>query len=199
MNDWKTTPTLTGRHMTLRPLAREDRDAILSASADGRLWELFYTAAPGPETIDRWLDAAFAEREQGRGMPFAVLDAEGAVAGTTRFLRMNPGNRRVEIGGTFYAKRVQRSGVNTEAKLLLLAHAFETLGCVCVQFRTDWFNKASQRAIERLGAKRDGVLRGQRIMADGRVRDTVVYSILDHEWRGVRQNLEMLLNRGDRA
>ena len=130
-------------------------------------------------------------------MPFAVLDTRGELVGSTRYLRINQANRRVEIGGTFYARRVQRTGLNTEAKLLLLGHAFETLGCVCVQLRTDWFNKASQRAIERLGAKKDGVLRGQRIMPDGRVRDTMVYSILDHEWRGVRQNLEMMLSRGD--
>ncbi|MBO9712115.1 GNAT family protein [Sphingomonas sp.] len=194
---WTETPTLAGRHVTLRPLAREDRDALVEASSDGRLWELFYSLAPGPESVDLWMDHSFREKAQGRGMPFTVLDAEGRVAGSTRYLRMNPANRRVEIGGTFYARRVQRTGLNTEAKLLLLEYAFETLGCVCVQLRTDWFNKASQRAIERLGAKKDGVLRGQRIMPDGRVRDTVVYSILEQEWRGVRQNLEMMLARGD--
>ncbi|MCW3836688.1 GNAT family N-acetyltransferase [Sphingomonas canadensis] len=194
---WAETPTLAGRHVTLRPLAREDRDALVEAVSDGRLWELFYSLAPGPQTIDLWMEAAFREKEQGRGLPFAVLDADGRVAGSTRYLRINPGNRRLEIGGTFYARRVQRTGLNTEAKLMLLGHAFETLGCVCVQIRTDWFNKPSQRAIERLGAKKDGVLRGQRIMPDGRVRDTVVYSILDHEWRGVRQNLEMMLARGE--
>ena len=197
MTAWTETPTLAGRHVTLRPLVREDRDAIVAATSDGRLWELFYSLAPGPETIDLWLDYTFREKEQGRGMPFAVLDAGGELVGSTRYLRINQANRRVEIGGTFYARRVQRTGLNTEAKLLLLGHAFETLGCVCVQLRTDWFNKASQRAIERLGAKKDGVLRGQRIMPDGRVRDTMVYSILDHEWRGVRQNLEMMLLRGD--
>lgn len=197
MTAWTETPTLSGRHVTLRPLVREDRDAIVEATRDGRLWELFYSLAPGPETIDLWLEYTFREQAQGRGMPFTVLDADGRVAGSTRYLRMNAANRRVEIGGTFYAKRVQRTGLNTEAKLLLLGHAFETLGCVCVQLRTDWFNKQSQRAIERLGAKLDGVLRGQRIMPDGRVRDTVVYSILDQEWRGVRQNLTMKLARGD--
>ena len=198
MADWTQTPTLSGSHVTLRPLVAEDRDALVAATSDGRLWELFYSLAPGPETIDRWFAATMLEKEQGRGMPFAVLDAHGVVVGSTRYLRVHPANRRVEIGGTFYAKRVQRTGLNTEAKLLLLGHAFDTLGCVCVQIRTDWFNKQSQRAIERLGAKLDGVLRGQRIMPDGRVRDTVVYSILDHEWRGVRQNLEMMLARGDK-
>lgn len=198
MTDWTHTPTLTGTHVTLRPLAADDRDALVSASADGRLWELFYSLAPAPETIDLWYAYTVREQEQGRGMPFTVLDASGKVVGSTRYLRMNPANRRVEIGGTFYAKSVQRTGINTEAKLLLLTHAFETLNCVCVQLRTDWFNKASQRAIERLGAKQDGVLRGQRIMPDGRVRDTVVYSILDHEWRGVKQNLMMMLSRGEK-
>lgn len=198
MSMWNEPPTLEGAHVTLRPLAPEDRDALLSASADGRLWELFYTVAPGPDTIDYWLANTFRERGEGRGMPFAVLDAGGSVVGTTRYLRMNRASRRVEIGGTFYAARAQRTGLNTEAKLLLLTHAFETLDCVCVQFRTDWFNKPSQRAIERLGAKLDGILRGQRIMPDGRVRDTMVYSVLEHEWPGVRQNLETMLARGGR-
>jgi RimJ/RimL family protein N-acetyltransferase len=198
MSAWTEPPTLEGGHVTLRPLAPEDRDSLLSASADGRLWELFYTIAPGPETIDYWLANAFRERGEGRGMPFAVLDAGGSVIGSTRYLRMNRAHRRVEIGGTFYAARAQRTGLNTEAKLLLLSYAFETLDCVCVQFRTDWFNKPSQRAIERLGARLDGVLRGQRIMPDGRVRDTMVYSVLEHEWPGVRQNLETMLARGGR-
>ncbi|MCW3848795.1 GNAT family N-acetyltransferase [Sphingomonas sp. LB-2] len=194
---WSETPILSGRHVTLRPLAAEDRDALVAATSDGRLWELFYSLAPGPDTIDLWLAYTFNERKQGRVQPFTVLDASGKVIGSTRYLRMNLANRRVEIGGTFYSKSVQRTGINTEAKLLLLTHAFETLGCVCVQLRTDWFNKQSQRAIERLGAKKDGVLRGQRIMPDGRVRDTVVYSILDHEWRGIKQNLNMMLARGE--
>ncbi|MCP3728982.1 GNAT family N-acetyltransferase [Sphingomonas sp. MG17] len=198
MSAWTDPPTLEGGHVTLRPLEPEDRDALLSASADGRLWELFYTVAPGPDTIDYWLQNAFRERSEGRGMAFAVLDAGGSVVGTTRYLRMNRANRRVEIGGTFYAARAQRTGLNTEAKLLLLGYAFEVLDCVCVQFRTDWFNKPSQRAIERLGAKLDGVLRGQRIMPDGRVRDTMTYSVLEQEWPGVKLNLETMLARGSR-
>lgn len=187
---WTETPTLAGKHVTLRPLRAEDRDAILAAASDGRLWDLFYTAVPGPETVDTWFERAFRDQAHGRALPFAVTAPDGRVIGSTRFMRMNPAHRRLEIGTTFYARSVQRSAVNTEAKLLLLAYAFETLGCVCVQFRTDWFNRASQRAIERLGAKRDGVLRSHTIMADGRVRDTVVYSILDNEWPGVRANLE---------
>jgi RimJ/RimL family protein N-acetyltransferase len=125
MSAWTEPPTLEGGHVTLRPLAPEDRDSLLSASADGRLWELFYTVAPGPETIDYWLANAFRERGEGRGMPFAVLDAGGSVIGSTRYLRMNRAHRRVEIGGTFYAARAQRTGLNTEAKLLLLSYAFD--------------------------------------------------------------------------
>jgi RimJ/RimL family protein N-acetyltransferase len=197
MTDWTQAPVLTGKHVTLRPLTRDDGEALVAAASDGKLWELFYALVPGADTIGLWMAYTFRDQEQGRAQTFVVLDGEGRVVGSTRYLRMNPANRRVEIGGTFYAKSVQRSAINTEAKLLLLTHAFETLNCVCVQLRTDWFNKASQRAIERLGAKRDGVLRGQRVMPDGRVRDTVVYSILDHEWRGVRQNLETKLIRGE--
>jgi RimJ/RimL family protein N-acetyltransferase len=195
VSNWTDPPTLEGGYVTLRPLEPEDRDALLSAAADGRLWELFYTLVPGPETVDYWLASAFRERGEGRSMPFAVLDAGGSVVGSTRYMRMNRAHRRLEIGTTFYAARAQRTGLNTEAKLLLLYHAFEAMNCVCVQFRTDWFNHQSQRAIERLGAKRDGVLRGHRIMPDGRVRDTVSYSILDHEWPGVKLNLETMLAR----
>lgn len=197
MTAWTETPSLAGKHVTLRPLVREDRDPLVEAASDGKLWETFYTVVPGPDTVDAWLAAAFRDQDHGRALPFAVLDSSGTLVGSTRYLRMSPENRRLEIGATFYAARNQRTGVNTEAKLLLLAHAFEAMDCVCVQIRTDFLNRQSQRAIERLGAKQDGVIRGHRIMPDGRVRDMVVYSILDHEWRGVKQNLQMMLARNE--
>lgn len=190
MGNWRHVPELAGKHVRLRSLVAADRDAILAAASDGRLWELFYTAVPGPDTVDAWMAKAAAEQAVGRALPLAVTLPDGRVVGSTRFMRINEPNRRLEIGTTFYAASVQRSAVNTEAKLLMLAHAFETLGCLCVQFRTDWFNRRSQAAIERLGAKRDGVLRNHNIMPDGRVRDTVVYSIIAAEWPGVRTNLE---------
>lgn len=136
----------------------------------------------------------FAERDLGRAMPFAVDTPDGKLVGITRFVRMNPAHRRLEIGGTFYARSVQRSGVNTDAKLLLLTHAFEVMDCNVVQIRTDWFNRKSQVAIERLGAKRDGVLRNHQI-SDGRIRDLVVYSIIASEWAGVKRNLQFLLQQ----
>ena len=191
---WDATPTLVGRHVTLRPLVAEDKDALVAAASADDLWDLFYANVAMMKAPDRWFAAAFREQDFGRARIFAVV-AGDTVVGSTRFMRMNAGNKRLEIGGTFYATAVQRTGVNTEAKLMLLTHAFETLGCECVQIRTDSLNKRSQAAIERLGAKRDGVLRGHQVMADGRLRDTVVYSILAHEWRGVRQNLTYLLAR----
>lgn len=194
MNVWRDAPTLRGRHVTLRPLTIEDRDAVVAAAADGDLTELFFTNVSGLADPDKFLAAAFRERDYGRAMPFAVEIPDGRVVGLTRLMRMHEQHRRVEIGGTFYARSVQRTGVNTEAKKLLLTHAFEVLGCNVVQIRTDWFNRNSQRAIERLGAKRDGVLRAHQ-MLDGRVRDLVVYSIIACEWPGVRVNLEHLLAR----
>ncbi|OJU19974.1 MULTISPECIES: GNAT family protein [unclassified Sphingomonas] len=194
MNVWRDAPTLRGRHVTLRPLTLEDRDAVVAAAADGGLTELFFTNVSGLADPDKFLAAAFRERDYGRAMPFAVETPDGRVVGLTRLMRMHEQHRRVEIGGTFYARSVQRTGVNTEAKKLLLTHAFEVLGCNVVQIRTDWFNRNSQRAIERLGAKRDGVLRAHQ-MLDGRVRDLVVYSIIACEWPGVRVNLEHLLAR----
>ncbi|HEX7656217.1 MAG TPA: GNAT family protein [Sphingomonas sp.] len=188
---WRETPTLVGRHVTLRPLQRSDRESIVAAFAAG-LEGAFATTVPNAETIDRWYERLESDHAAGRALPFTVLDGGGVIAGVTRFMRMSEANRRLEIGGTVYAPRVQRTGLNTEAKLLLLTHAFEVLGCHCVQLRTDWLNRASRRAIERLGAKQDGVLRGHMILGD-RLRDTVVYSILAHEWAGVRRNLRTLL------
>jgi RimJ/RimL family protein N-acetyltransferase len=195
VSDWRTTPTLSGRHVTLRPLVGEDRDALVAVAAADDLWDMFYANVSQMKQPEAFFTNAFRERDYGRALPFAVIDAAGALVGTTRFMRMHEANRRLEIGGTFYAKSVQRTGVNTEAKLLLLTHAFDVLGCQCVQIRTDSLNRKSQAAIERLGAKRDGVLRGHQMLANGRLRDTVVYSILAHEWPGVRQNLAYLLAR----
>ena len=190
---WTKVPDLRGAHVRLRPLETGDGPQVLDAVRDGELWTLFYTLAPGPETIDQWVAAALADQAAGRTLPFVVEDRQGKVIGSTRFLRLNPRHRRAEIGHTFYSASSQRTPVNTECKLLLLGHAFEALGCECVQFRTDWFNHRSRRAIERLGAKQDGVLRNHTIMPDGRVRDTIVYSVIRNEWPGVRQQLQFLL------
>jgi RimJ/RimL family protein N-acetyltransferase len=196
VNAWRETPTLTGAHVTLRPLDSADLPAITAAAAADDLWDTFYAVVAQLKGADAWLVSTLTQRDAGRALPFTVLDANGAIVGTTRYMRMSEPNRRLEIGGTFYARTVQRTGLNTEAKLLLLGHAFDTLGCQCVQIRTDWLNRNSRRAIERLGAKLDGVLRGHQRMPDGRLRDTAVYSILDREWQGVRDNLRLLLARG---
>ena len=197
MTAWRDAPTLVGRHVTLRPTGPDDRDALLAAAIDAGVADLFYTTAAGiVRDPDGFIATALAERDAGRALPFTVLTPAGEVVGMTRLVRMNETHRRLEIGGTWYAKAVRRTGVNTEAKLLLLAHAFDALGCNAIQIRTDAFNHASQRAIERLGAKRDGLLRAHQ-MLDGRVRDIVVYSVIACEWPGVRQNLQFLLARGE--
>lgn len=192
---WRDTPTLVGDHVTLRPLAPEDGEALAAAAADGDLTQLFFANVSTLTDPDAFITAALKEHRFGRAMPFAVETPDGKLVGMTRLMRMSEQHRRVEIGGTFYGKSVQRSGLNTEAKKLLLAYAFDALSCQVVQIRTDWFNRASQAAIERLGAKRDGVLRSHQLM-DGRVRDLVVYSIIACEWPGVRANLDHLLMRG---
>ncbi|RDV02503.1 N-acetyltransferase [Sphingorhabdus pulchriflava] len=195
VNPWTEQPVLEGSHVILRPMIRADGPAIVEAASDGKLWELFYTIVPGPDSIEAYLDNAERDQGWGRSMPFAVIDkASGKIVGSTRYMRMNAPHRRLEIGTTFYASRAQRTSINSEAKLLLLTHAFEAMDCVCVQFRTDHFNFASQRAIERLGAKRDGLIRNHMIL-DGRVRDSVLYSILANEWEGVKRNLLFRLGR----
>ncbi len=196
MTAWTDPPTLVGQHVILRPTVPEDVDGIVAAAADGKISELFFTNVSTLTDPAAFMAALFKERDYGRAMPFTVCVPDGAVVGLTRYMRMNAAHRRLEIGGTFYAKSVQRSGVNTEAKLLLLRHAFEVLDCNAVQIRTDWFNKASQKAIERLGAKRDGVLRNHQLM-NGRIRDLVVYSIIASEWAGVERNLRFLLARNE--
>jgi N-acetyltransferase len=193
---WRDQPVLEGDCVILRPMVRSDGPAIVAAAGDGKLWELFYTAVPSVETIEAYLNTAEAETAYGRTMPFVVIDkASGKIVGATRYMRMKRDAKRLEIGTTFYAQSAQRTPINSEAKLLLLTHAFEVMACMCVQLRTDALNFPSQRAIERLGAKRDGVLRNHGIM-DGRNRDTVVYSIISNEWDGVKRNLQMRLKRG---
>lgn len=183
--------TLTGKNVTLEPMASSHEDGIRLAIADGELWKLWFTVIPRPDGIGHYIDGLLAQKERGQAFPFVARDnASGEIIGSTRFLNIDAPNRRLEIGGTWYAQRAQRTAINTECKLLLLGHAFERLGCIAVEFRTDWFNKRSQAAIERLGAKRDGVLRNHMVMADGRIRDTVVYSIIGNEWPGVKRNLQ---------
>jgi N-acetyltransferase len=196
---WREQPTLQGQHVLLRPMLRSDGPAIVEAASDGKLWELFYTNVPSAEMIEAYLDTAEREASYSRAMPFVVIDkASGRLVGATRYMRMKADARRLEIGTTFYAKSAQRSPINSEAKLLLLTHAFEVMECLCVQLRTSGMNFTSQRAIERLGAKRDGLLRNHSI-TNGLVRDVVVYSILANEWEGVKRNLQMRLMRGAQA
>jgi RimJ/RimL family protein N-acetyltransferase len=188
--------TLRGRHAMIEPLAREHEDAVKRAAADGELWRLWYTSVPSPEGTAKWLDIALDMRERLGAMPFVVRDnASGEVIGSTRYFNIDAQNRRLEIGHTWYAKRVQRTAVNTECKLLLLTHAFETLQCIAVEFRTHWFNHQSRTAIARLGAKQDGVLRNHQLQPDGSRRDTVVFSIIDAEWPAVKRHLQFLMER----
>ena len=189
-------PRLQGRHVALEPLAPAHAGALREAAADGELWSLWYTNVPRPEAVGDYLAAALAGRDAGTMQPFLVRDADGAIVGTTRYYDLDPAVPRLSIGYTWYARRVQRTGLNTEAKLLLLAHAFDALGCAAVALETSWFNLASRAAIARLGARQDGVLRNHRRHADGTLRDTVVFSITDAEWPAVRNNLQARLARG---
>ena len=188
--------TLKGRHATLEPLAREHEAGLAKAAADGELWRLWYTTVAPPDRMAEYIATALDMRERLGAMPFVVRDnATGEVVGCTRYFNVDAANRRLEIGHTWYAKRVQRTALNTECKLLLLGHAFEQLECIAVEFRTHWFNHASRAAIARLGAKQDGVLRNHQLMPDGARRDTVVFSIIDGEWPAVKQHLQFQLQR----
>jgi RimJ/RimL family protein N-acetyltransferase len=188
--------TLAGKHATLEPLAREHEDGLRRAAADGELWRLWYTSITPPEKMSAYVAAALDMRERLGAMPFIVRDnAGGDIVGCTRYFNVDAANRRLEIGHTWYAKRAQRTAINTECKLLLLTHAFEKLRCIAVEFRTHWFNHASREAIARLGAKQDGVLRNHQLGPDGSYRDTVVFSIIESEWPAVKRHLTFLLER----
>ena len=187
---------LTGqRWVTLEPLAREHIPEIAEAAADGELGRLWFTHAPKPHTVEQWVDMRLASQKPDEGLTFVVRSLDGAFVGSSSYLNVDASNRRLEIGNTWYVASTRRSGVNSEAKLLMLGHAFDELGCVAVEFRTHFFNTTSRAAIERLGAKLDGILRSHQVLPDGSRRDTVVYSILDIEWPAVRNNLRYRLDR----
>ena len=186
--------TLQGPRILLRPLQYSDADALLRAAADGELWNLTVTVVPSASTIDSYLKKALDGRDAGSVMPFViVLKDSGEVIGSTRFWKIDPMNRKLEIGSSWISARWQKSFVNTEAKYLMLRHAFEVLDCVRVQFTTDENNQKSRNAILRLGAQQEGIVRHERIMPDGRKRNSVRFSIIDDEWPQVRQALEQKL------
>ena len=187
--DWSTPPTLHGRHVRLEPLQPGHADGIRAAASDGELWNLWYTNVPEPAQVDTWLEDALAKQGRGDQLAFAVLDAESKVVGSTRYYELLPDTPRLCIGYTWYARSVQRTSLNTEAKLLLLGHAFETLGCASVGFHTSTHNAASRAAIARLGAQQEGILRNHLRHRDGSLRDSVCFSILDSEWLDVKLGL----------
>ena len=188
--------TLDGHGIRLEPLSKEHEKGLAEAAKDGKLWELWFTSVPEPEKAGAYIETALAGQKAGHMLPWAVLDVHtGVVLGSTRYHDIIPEADRVEIGWTWYAQRVQRSHVNTVCKFLLFTYAFESLGCKVVGLRTDNFNFRSQRAIEALGAKKDGVIRHHWLRRNGTVRDTVMYSVLAHEWHDVKNHLQLRLRR----
>ena len=193
---WPDAVTLTGESARLEPLSQDHCAGLIEAAADGELWRLWYTTIPAPEGMKAEIDRRLSLRGQGSMLPFAVIDVStGNPVGMTTYMNIDAVQRRLEIGSTWHRKSVQRTAINTECKLLLLRHAFEALDCIAVEFRTHFFNQQSRRAIERLGAKLDGVLRSHMRMKDGSLRDTCVYSIIASEWPAVRSNLHWRMER----
>ncbi len=188
--DFRVTPELRGRHVRLEPLAREHGPGLGEAVRDGELWKLWYTSVPQPADMAAEIERRLKLQQEGSMLPFAVRhEPSGDLVGMTTFMNIDASNRHVEIGSTWYARRVQRTPLNTECKSLLLTHAFETLDCIAVEFRTHFFNRQSREGIERLGAKLDGVLRHHQRMPSGTLRDTCVYSIIAPEWPTVKAHL----------
>ncbi len=196
MNRWIEPVTLKGKYATLEPLSVDHVSELGEASKDGELWKLWFTVVPSPETVEQYVKNALDMFDKHTAMPFVIRDNKsGKIIGSTRFCNIEEHSQRAEIGYTWYAKSYQRSPINTECKLMLLTYAFEQLDAIAVEFRTHWHNQASRRAIERLGAKQDGVLRNHQKMVDGSYRDTVVFSIINHEWSSVKNGLEFKLKR----
>jgi RimJ/RimL family protein N-acetyltransferase len=188
---WPPRPVvLAGQYLRLEPMAPEHAGELVEAIADGALEQLWFTLVPAPASIDGWIATALEQQAAGLTLPFVVRRLrDQRIVGSTRYMNVEPSQRRLEIGTTFYSASVQRSALNTECKRLLLQHAFEALGCLAVEFRTHWFNHRSREAITRLGAKQDGVLRNHARLPDGSLRDTVVFSIIDSEWPAVKRHL----------
>jgi N-acetyltransferase len=196
MSRWIEPVTLEGEHVRLVPLTHEHEAALTAAASDGELWKLWYTFVPSPAETRAYIDLALDMRDRLGAHPFAVIDTKsGDIVGSTRYFACEPQHRRLEIGHTWYAKRVQKTPLNTEAKLLMLTHAFEHLKTIAVELRTHFFNHASRAAIARLGAKQDGILRNNGIGRNGVYRDTVVFSIIEAEWPAVRAHLKHRLDR----
>ena len=195
-NDLPGAPTLIGPTIELRPLRADDGPVLLAAATDGQLWDMTVTVIPGPTTVDKYLATALQGAQAGTVMPFVIINREtGVPLGSTRFWKIDRSNRKLEIGHTWLAKSAQRSGVNTEAKLLLLTYAFEVMNTVRVQFTTDELNEKSRAAILRIGATQEGIVRHERIMPDGRKRNSVRFSIIDSEWAAIKAGLEKKLAR----
>ncbi len=193
---WLHPVTLSGTHVLLEPLSHLHREDLIEAARDGELWKLWYTSVPSPDEMSDEIDRRLDLQASGSMLPFAVIDpSKDKAVGMTTYMNVDPVHRRVEIGSTWYRRSSQRTALNTEAKLLLLTHAFEKLDCIAVEFRTHVLNQPSRRAIERLGAKLDGILRNHRRSADGLLRDTCVYSIIDTEWPTIQRHLQFELQR----
>ena len=193
---WIVPVTLSGAHAVLVPLSVAHHDQLVEAAKDGELWNLWYTSVPSPEGMRPEIERRLELQTKGSMLPFTVVEkSTGLAVGMTTYMNIDAENRRLEIGSTWYRARVQRTVINTECKLLLLTHAFESLKCIAVEFRTSFFNQASRRGIERLGAKLDGILRSHMIHSDGSLRDTCVYSIVPSEWPAVRSNLKWQLEK----
>lgn len=193
---WLKPVTLAGTHAVLEPLRAEHAGELARAAADGELWRLWYTTVPRPEDVGAEIERRLGLQAAGSMLPFAVRSVPtGELVGMTTYMNVDATHRRVEIGSTWYAASVQRTPLNTDCKRMLLEHAFESLGCIAVELRTHFMNRQSRQAIERLGAKLDGVLRSHMRMADGSLRDTAVYSIVAAEWPAVRSNLQWQLQR----
>jgi N-acetyltransferase len=193
---WPDPITLRGTHVTLEPLSPAHHDDLVESVKDGEFWKLWYTVIAEPEKMRAEIDRQLGLQSKGELLPFAVRDIRTAkVVGMTNYMNIEAAHRRVEIGGTWYRKSVQRTPLNTECKLLLLTHAFEKLDCICVELRTHFFNHQSRKAIERLGAKLDGILRNNQIATNGTLRDTCVYSIIASEWPTVKAHLTWKLHK----
>jgi RimJ/RimL family protein N-acetyltransferase len=196
MSYWVKPVNLLGKYAKLLPLTIQHKDGLIEAVKDGELWNLWFTSVPTPENMATEIERRLGLQDKGEMVPFVIVDAiTDKVIGMTTYCRIEPANKRLEIGFTWYRKSYQKTLVNTECKLMLLRHAFEVLGSIAVEFRTSSFNFESQRAISRLGAKLDGILRGARLMDDGTIYDSHVYSILNREWLAVRRNLEYKLQK----